>query len=190
MSKGFSVIYDCLGLANLVAVERKIRGSRFGMHFEVLRKRMNSLESDARSRMPSGSRTGSEGYGSLPLEFVTSVPFLPPTSQAALDGLNYLDPVRATNKRCVGNSLPAQPKNGNANASKVSVCVLCRNNGESREYFSSHMLEGNEGNTTCPILRAYTCALYKASGDQSHTIKYCPKYTPKTASVTSICFRI
>ena len=67
MSKGFSVFHDCLGLANLVAVERKIRGSRFDTHFDVLRKRMNSLKSDARSEMPSGSRTGSEGYDSLPL---------------------------------------------------------------------------------------------------------------------------
>ena len=61
-------------------------------------------------------------------------------------------------------------KNRNAN-----VCVFCRNNGESKKVYSSHVLKDAEGNTTCPILRAYTCPLCKASGDQSHTIKYCPK---------------
>ena len=69
--------------------------------------------------------------------------------------------------------------NNNKNANKATVCVFCRNNGESREFYSSHTLKDNEGNTSCPILRAYTCPLCKANGDNSHTVKYCPKYTPK-----------
>lgn len=61
-------------------------------------------------------------------------------------------------------------KNRNAN-----VCVFCRNNGETKKVYSSHVLKDAEGNTTCPILRAYTCPLCKASGNESHTIKYCPR---------------
>lgn len=61
-------------------------------------------------------------------------------------------------------------KNRNAN-----VCVFCRNNGETKKVYSSHVLKDADGNTTCPILRAYTCPLCKASGNDSHTIKYCPR---------------
>ena len=56
----------------------------------------------------------------------------------------------------------------------VQVCVFCRNNGESEAVYSSHILKDAEGRTTCPILRAYTCPICKANGDNSHTIKYCP----------------
>ncbi len=56
----------------------------------------------------------------------------------------------------------------------LQVCVFCRNNGESEAVYSSHILKDAEGRTTCPILRAYTCPICKASGDNSHTIKYCP----------------
>ncbi|XP_001641215.2 nanos homolog 1 [Nematostella vectensis] len=55
------------------------------------------------------------------------------------------------------------------------VCVFCRNNGESEEVYASHVLKSADGKTTCPILRAYTCPICKASGDDSHTIKYCPQ---------------
>eukprot|EP00794_Sanderia_malayensis_P005642 gene5642-6338_t len=56
----------------------------------------------------------------------------------------------------------------------VQVCVFCRNNGETEAVYSSHILKDAEGRTTCPILRAYTCPICKANGDNSHTIKYCP----------------
>ena len=56
----------------------------------------------------------------------------------------------------------------------VQVCVFCRNNGESEAVYSNHILKDAEGRTTCPILRAYTCPICKANGDNSHTIKYCP----------------
>lgn len=83
----------------------------------------------------------------------------------------------------LANAMAANQNNMNSratkNANKASVCVFCRNNGESREFYSSHTLKDSEGNTSCPILRAYTCPLCKANGDNSHTVKYCPKYTPK-----------
>ncbi|CAL8261803.1 unnamed protein product [Lota lota] len=54
------------------------------------------------------------------------------------------------------------------------ICVFCRNNGAPEEVFGSHVLKTPEGRVVCPILRAYTCPLCSANGDNAHTIKYCP----------------
>ncbi|KAM4624998.1 nanos homolog 1-like [Polymixia lowei] len=54
------------------------------------------------------------------------------------------------------------------------VCVFCRNNGAPEEVFGSHILKTADGRVLCPILRAYTCPLCSANGDNAHTIKYCP----------------
>ncbi|XP_060684123.1 nanos homolog 1 [Hemiscyllium ocellatum] len=54
------------------------------------------------------------------------------------------------------------------------ICVFCRNNGAPEDVYSSHVLKTPDGRVTCPILRAYTCPLCHASGDNAHTIKYCP----------------
>ncbi|XP_056151202.1 nanos homolog 1-like [Lampris incognitus] len=54
------------------------------------------------------------------------------------------------------------------------VCVFCRNNGAPEEVYGSHILKAADGRVLCPILRAYTCPLCSASGDNAHTIKYCP----------------
>ena len=63
---------------------------------------------------------------------------------------------------------PTRPQSG------LHVCVFCRNNGESENVYTSHVLKDSDGRTSCPILRAYTCPICKANGDSSHTIKYCP----------------
>ncbi|KPP67412.1 nanos-like [Scleropages formosus] len=54
------------------------------------------------------------------------------------------------------------------------ICVFCRNNGAPEEAFASHVLKTPDGRVVCPILRAYTCPLCSANGDNAHTIKYCP----------------
>ena len=54
------------------------------------------------------------------------------------------------------------------------VCVFCRNNGAPEEVYGTHILKTADGRVLCPILRAYTCPLCSASGDNAHTIKYCP----------------
>ncbi|RVE56863.1 hypothetical protein OJAV_G00210460 [Oryzias javanicus] len=54
------------------------------------------------------------------------------------------------------------------------VCVFCRNNGAPEEVYGTHILKTGEGRVLCPILRAYTCPLCSANGDNAHTIKYCP----------------
>lgn len=56
-----------------------------------------------------------------------------------------------------------------------NLCVFCKNNGETSAIYTSHVLKDAEGRVCCPILRKYTCPLCGVSGDNAHTIRYCPK---------------
>lgn len=58
--------------------------------------------------------------------------------------------------------------------SLATICNFCKHNGESRHVYSSHQLKTPEGVVMCPILRHYVCPLCRATGDQAHTLKYCP----------------
>ena len=59
-------------------------------------------------------------------------------------------------------------------------CVFCKNNGEKSEIYLSHVLKDNEGRVLCPILRKYVCPICGVSGDNAHTIRYCPKNEGKS----------
>lgn len=67
-----------------------------------------------------------------------------------------------------------QAKNRRRQGGKKEVCVFCRNNGEKEPIYTSHTLKDAQNNVACPILRLYQCPICHASGDQAHTIKYCP----------------
>uniref|UniRef100_A0A8C3SP09 Nanos-type domain-containing protein n=1 Tax=Chelydra serpentina TaxID=8475 RepID=A0A8C3SP09_CHESE len=68
--------------------------------------------------------------------------------------------------------LPMSP--GDASSPNKPICSFCRHNGESRQVYSSHLLKQADGTVVCPILRSYVCPVCGATGDEAHTLKYCP----------------
>ncbi|KAG8013045.1 Nanos-like protein 1 [Nibea albiflora] len=80
--------------------------------------------------------------------------------------------------RCRGGfdllSMDRRRKQTQRSKPEPKVCVFCRNNGAPEEVYGTHILKAADGRVLCPILRAYTCPLCSANGDNAHTIKYCP----------------
>lgn len=199
----FNMFVDYLGLHNLICPSEPTISPipspcssvcDFSMETSssssIHRHRMNSLDSDGLSDSSSSGESREAELidtelfvyppptSSPPMQAILETPSYPPPASlgsliAQKAALNRLQPIATSN---TNNS---HSNRSSKNSNKATVCVFCRNNGESKEFYSSHTLKDNEGNTSCPILRAYTCPLCKANGDNSHTVKYCPKYTPK-----------
>nr|BAB01491.1 CNNOS1 [Hydra vulgaris] len=202
----FSVFRDYLGLIRLILPENRIEMSKLHSPTESVdnvdfffnypniissnRHRIDSLDPDETSESSSSEGRGdneviyenlssSEEYSPYRQSKVNSI-HSNVLAQTYAQTLESLIANQSVVSQQIHNHVQQQIQSkALKNLSKTSVCVFCRNNGESREFYSSHTLKDNEGNTMCPILRAYTCPLCKSHGNQSHTIKYCPKYTPK-----------
>ena len=166
----FHMFNDYFGLSNLVQRVRQannefdyLTGENFGVSkLPPRRDRFDSIDSENSSSGSCDSYTDHFGDG----------PFQPFNSSSLLHS--------AASKRKEAVVPPSRRIKPSARApapisNRGTVCVFCRNNGESEEVYLSHLLKGPDGKTTCPILRAYTCPICKASGDESHTIKYCPQ---------------
>lgn len=51
------------------------------------------------------------------------------------------------------------------------------NNKMPEQEYRNHALKSVDGRVLCPRLRAYKCPLCGISGDNAHTMKYCPTRT-------------
>lgn len=61
-----------------------------------------------------------------------------------------------------------------ANGGRVKLCTFCRTNGEVEQIYMSHSLKDSSDRITCPILQRYVCPDCGATGEKTHTKKYCP----------------
>ncbi|KAK7458959.1 hypothetical protein BaRGS_00039043 [Batillaria attramentaria] len=57
---------------------------------------------------------------------------------------------------------------------KKRLCKFCKKNNEAKVVYESHNLRDKQGRVVCRKLRQLTCRLCGATGDDAHTIKYCP----------------
>ena len=61
-----------------------------------------------------------------------------------------------------------------AKGATAVMCPFCKRNGETPEFYTTHKLKDCWGRVICPVLRAYTCPNCGISGDNAHTLNYCP----------------
>lgn len=177
----FRLFRDYFGLIHLIKsceigrARQKQRGyeEMLGYPTSLERNRLDSVDSDIWSDTSSGGRDFDTSLDSIP--GLAASPSLAPGFSPSRGMMMVQDHDTAQVLRgrsivaAAGDKITVQGRRNQ------NVCVFCRNNGESKKVYSSHVLKDVKGNTVCPILRAYTCPLCKASGDESHTIKYCPK---------------
>ncbi len=64
-------------------------------------------------------------------------------------------------------------------SNRVKLCTFCKSNGEDELIYTSHSLKSATNKISCPILMKYTCVECGATGENTHTIKYCPAMQKK-----------
>ena len=68
-------------------------------------------------------------------------------------------------------------KENRGGSTKTMSCSFCKNNGEPYHVFTSHSFKDiKDLKVTCPILQQHKCPICGVSGENAHTITYCPQY--------------
>lgn len=72
-------------------------------------------------------------------------------------------------------STSSSPSDTSSSGTSSDYCRFCKQNGESPRVYRSHKLKSDDSKVICPVLRNYTCPICEATGDNAHTLRYCPK---------------
>ncbi|KAG2471058.1 nanos homolog 2-like [Polypterus senegalus] len=86
------------------------------------------------------------------------------------------DALQGTSQEAQG-SAAVQLTSSSRKPSRVrrKVCGFCKQNGETVEVYSSHIVRDSQDKVCCPFLRKYICPVCGATGDKAHTKRFCPK---------------
>ncbi|XP_064097486.1 uncharacterized protein LOC135208844 isoform X3 [Macrobrachium nipponense] len=91
---------------------------------------------------------------------------------------------RSKSEEPVTNNLMAKVKDMQNTGADPSVmvkveaskfCGFCKNNGAREKLYMSHCLRDSSGRLACDVLRNYVCPICGATGDDAHTVNYCPQ---------------
>lgn len=107
-------------------------------------------------------------------------------STISLSRSSTSSPVFGKDCRSSSKSPPSQEKPLTTSLTERRHCVFCKQNGETREFYSSHVLKDAKGKVVCPTLRDYVCPICGATGPNAHTVSYCPSNKEKVENFRSL----
>lgn len=81
---------------------------------------------------------------------------------------------RSLPKRSQNVDMSEYLRQDNRSSNRSKICSFCRANGEEEMIYRSHSLKTPGNKISCPVLMKHTCEACGATGENTHTIKYCP----------------
>ncbi|XP_050678985.1 uncharacterized protein LOC126975229 [Leptidea sinapis] len=123
-----------------------------------------------------------QGYELFPIKKESPLGSLSPISNRTSSfsiSPTYVDPPQATASwRLLSEDYyNMRPASTSTKYEESKMCTLCKKNGERPQVYMDHNLKEKKDKryvVTCPILRSHVCTICSASGDNAHTLSYCP----------------
>lgn len=151
---------------------------------------ISDIDSDQSSNYSLFSTPTASPYGSPPQTLTQyapmSLPKLPkPIAKPSTKSLKYhISKLPKRSEHIDMSEFIRKSRSTRTTHHRTMMCTFCKTNGESEEIYSSHSLKNSVNKITCPILMRYTCVECGASGENTHTIRYCPVMQKKLRKQT------